>query len=830
VNTADSPAPTGTLPATPYIPVNPAPAWRAFSARHLPWCLAFGVLGIFVLGKFLITTQHVLSHQTTDTFAQLVYTYKLGFDGLRNGDLVLWNPYNYGGQPFLGQMQSALLYPPNWLVVWLPIATALNWLIFGHQWLLALGMYGWGVSRGMKPVAAFLAGALVMFSAPFMLHIYSGHIPHLCCMAWAPFIFWGIDSWFAKRNYRWLLFIAAAAAMQIYAGHPQYFYYTAIVAGVYTLIFQRGVTDKPRALLGLLAVYPIALLFAAAQFIPGLGAASESVRGGGTSHEFASMFAFPPENIVTLVAPWLFGNMMNAPWPFENIATAPYWGRCYLWEMSLFFGAGGLMLAINGFTVQERARRWQYAILFAVVALLALGARTPLYDVLYHALPGFSMFRGTSKFGFFLVLFLVLLAGHGFNGLLEGGKTPGWLRAGALALGAGLLLGGLCLHAGWLAGGWEAVIRGLVGFGQKAGESYLVSGYFNDPAHLASAVKVSAWALVFAGFWLLACGSLLCAAPGRPRAVWGLAACAVLEVMMVAGQSVASFPLSATRYPEFKDFLAKNPGDYRTLNLINPESAIELKSEGVWGYDPFVLRRYAEFVAFSQNKSPDRASQNMQFTQNTPLLALLRARLAFVPGENGTVRVQPLQDPLPRFYVVANHRVLKGRDEIFAEMAKPGFNPRNEVLLEETPILAPDPGAGQYSIRLLNRSTDHWTLEVSTQFSAFLVMTDAYSKDWRVRSLPDPTNPTLSSSVQVSYELLPAYHALRAIPLAPGLHRIRIEYSPAGFGLGVRLTLVSLIAACLFLFVPCFRAVTVRLTVVREKPVAVNRNRKARTA
>ncbi len=817
MNTADSLASTA-----PHTPVKPLTAWQNLPTRHLPWCLAFGLLGVFVLGKFLITTQLVLSHQTTDIFAQLVYTYRLGFDGLRNGDLVLWNPYNYGGQPFLGQMQSALLYPPNWLVMWLPIATALNWLVFGHQWLLALGMYGWGVSRGMKPPAAFLAGALMMFGAPFMLHVYSGHLPNLCSLAWVPFIFWGIDSWLAKRNYRWLLFAAAAAAMQIYAGHPQYFYYTAIVAGAYTLIFQRGVADKPRALLGLLAVYPLALLFAAAQFLPGLGATSESVRSGGATYEFASMFAFPPENIVTLVAPWLFGNMMNASWPFDGIA-APYWGRCYLWEMSLFFGTGGLVLALNGLSVQTRARRWQHAILFGVVALLALGARTPLYDVLYHALPGFNMFRGTSKFGFFLVLFLVLLAGHGFNDLLENRRVPGWLRTGALALGAALLLAGVLMQAGVLAGAWEPVVRGLVEFGRKAGESYLVSGYFNDPGHVASAVGVSAWSLVFAGFWLLACGGLLCALRRDARVAWAVAACAVLEVMVVAGQSVASFKLEATRYPEFKDFLAKNPGDYRTLNLINPASAIELKSEGVWGYDPFVLKRYAEFVAFTQNLSPDRASQNVQFTQNTPLLALLRARLAFVPGDNGTVRVQPLQDPLPRFFVVASHRVLKGRDEIFAEMTKPGFNPRSEVLLEQEPVLAPDPGAGQYSIRLLNMSTDHWTLEVSTQYSAFLVMTDAYSKDWRVRSLPD--------SVQVSYELLPAYHAFRAIPLAPGTHRIRIEYSPSGFGLGVKLTLASLAAAGLFLFVPCFRDVAARITAVRERPAVDDRkNKKARAA
>lgn len=755
---------------------------RPFMRRHFLWCAALGLLSVCMFGKYLVSGTQVLSSPGTDSFAYYIYAYQLAFNGLTGGDLVLWNPYNYGGQPFLGQMQSALFYPPNWLVMWLPVATALNWLVFGHQWLLGLGVYGWASSRGLRPAAAFLSAALMMFGAPYMLHAFAGHMSNLASMAWIPFIFWGIDGWLEKRHHRWLLLAAAAAALQIYAGHTQYFYYTAIVAGLYTLVFLRGVAGKPRALLGLLAIYPVALLFAAAQFLPGLSAAAESVRGDGAGYDFASMFAFPPENILTLVAPWFFGNMTDAP----------YWGRCYLWEMSLFFGAGGLALALNGLAGERR--RWRFLVLLAAIALLALGARTPLYHVLYHALPGFSMFRGTSKFVFFLVLFLVLLAGRGLDRLLAGEKAPRWLWAGALALGAFAILAGALPSAG----AWESLAQDLARLGRKTGEHYLNPAFFETPGWGAKLAAAGGWSLALGGGWLLAAGALLLAAQKQSRLAWAAGALALAEVLLVARQSVASFPAAAAGYPAVKDFLAQNPGDYRTLNMLNASSAIELKSEGIWGYDPFVLKRYAEFVHYANGLSPDRASQNVrEWKWQVPsMLALLRGRLAFVP-ENNTIRVVPLQDPLSRFYVVANHRVLKNRDAIFDEMSKPGFNPRNEVLLEEQPILAPDPGAGQYSIRLLNTSTDHWTLEVQTQFSAFLVMTDAYSKDWRVRSLPD--------SVQVSYELLPAYYALRAIPLAPGTHRIRIEYSPAGLALGVKLTLASLLAACLFLFVPCFR-------------------------
>ncbi|MDR0901803.1 MAG: hypothetical protein LBM92_03430, partial [Opitutaceae bacterium] len=167
---------------------------RRFLGSHWPWCLAYGVLVLFVFSRYLVTGEHVLSQAGTDAFSYYIYSYKLGLEGLRGADLVFWNPYNYGGQPFFGQMQSALFYPATWLVAPLPLADALNALVCGHQWLLALGMYGWCVSRGMRRPAAFFAGAIMMLGSQYMLHAYAGHVSNLCCMAWIPFIFWGINA------------------------------------------------------------------------------------------------------------------------------------------------------------------------------------------------------------------------------------------------------------------------------------------------------------------------------------------------------------------------------------------------------------------------------------------------------------------------------------------------------------------------------------------------------------------------------------------------------------------------------------------------------------
>ena len=76
-----------------------------------------------------------------------------------------------------------------------------------------------------------------MFSGPYFLHIYAGHLPHLALMPWVPLLFLSIDGCFDDaRNYRWWLLGAFVFAMMLLAGHPQYVYYTGMAAAVYVIL------------------------------------------------------------------------------------------------------------------------------------------------------------------------------------------------------------------------------------------------------------------------------------------------------------------------------------------------------------------------------------------------------------------------------------------------------------------------------------------------------------------------------------------------------------------------------------------------------------------
>lgn len=711
-----------------------------------------------------------MSDRNTDLSAQFLYARAFGFGELARGHLPLWNPYIYGGVPFLGDFQAALFYPPNLIFLALPLATAINWSFAIHLFLLAGAMYFWASTRGLRPGAAFIAGAAATFSGTVLLHIYAGHLSNICSIAWIPLIFAGIDGWLRRRHSGWIMLASAAAALQIYAGHPQYVYFTALIAGLYSLVHLPGTPRLASAILGLVAIYPLAALLSAAQLLPGIAATAEAVRSGGVSYEFASMFSFPPENFLTALSPWILGDMRSVP----------YWGRCYLWEMTVYSGVGMLLLAIFGMgRHQENYGRLRLLILLAGVIILALGAHTPIHKMLYNILPGFSSFRGSSKFITLAALVISLFSGIGMDRLLQRAKVPLALGIGAAALGLAL-----CISASLIS---ESTVKHFAGLIAATNESYLPPTAFEQyPEILSKAKTLASQSLLFSGGLLVFFGAALLAANRWSKVTLALGAAAVAEILVFARGTIASFPLSDFTFKPIAEFLHQNPGDYRTLNLLSPDSGMLLRSENVWGYDPTVLKRYAQLLFASQGLDPATANQNLPFRSNHPILEMLRCRFAFQPKPNGQIDVVNFNQPFPRFALYSKYRVISDPDATLRELKSPFLDLRKEVLLESEPSPKPDPQASKHEISVLDSSSDHWTLSIKTDRPAILVMTDAYSADWQAKGLP--------GSSQLEYKVMPANHAIRAIPLSSGEHRIRIFYSPRGLEAGILITLFTVAA------------------------------------
>ncbi len=723
------------------------------------------VAGLVLVVVLALPPQLLLGAAHTDLVGQFIAWRAFAAESIRAGDFPLWNPHTFGGQPFLGGFQSALLYPPNVGFLFLPLERALNFSVLLHLVVLAAGMAYWVRQRGLGSLPAAVTGVTLALSGVVWPHVYAGHLSNLCTMAWVPWALAGIEAWTRSGRPRGLLLAAAAVALQILAGQVQYVFFFGVAAGVHALVLTA--LEKPsrrRALLAVLLASAGGAVLAAAQLLPGLEAAREGVRQGALDFRFASAFALPPENLVTALVPGFFGD--------AQAGAHPYWGRCYAWEMSVFFGVSGVVCVMAAWG--ERARRRQLALdllVAAALVLLALGRHTPLYQLLYDRVPGFSQFRGMSKFTFPALLFGLQVMAVGLDRGLRGGWPARRLGGGALAAGALGAAGAALLFAR------PAMVETVFAWVREHGSDDLIA----PPTFPEGAAAYSAWALGSSAAVLLALGAIVLCTAKRARWRWLLVALLGGEMIAFAIRHGATTSRAAAMPAEMSAFIAQHPGDYRVLNLTRPNNGFLLGAPDLWGNDPGVLRRYAELMTFTQGGDPARATQNLAFSAIPPLYAMLRCRYAFVPADKG-VSVVDVPNPMPHVALLSDYEVRAERDAILAALMRPDFDPRERVILEHEPVPKPAPGASG-AARVVAAETDALTIEATVDAPAILLVTDLYARGWRARAL--------AGSAQATYEILPANYVLRALPIGVGTHRLRLEYRPATFGPGLTISALA---------------------------------------
>jgi len=745
--------------------------------------LVAGPLGLLVLlllvfgDLALLPATKILSSARTDVPTLFLYWREWGFGQLRAGHLPLWNPHIAGGYPFFGGFQAALLYPLNWHYLFLPVERAINFDIVLHVYLCGVFFYIWALRRQLHPLACFVAAASVMLGGPFFLHVYPGHLSPLAVMAWAPVVLMATDELLQRPTLRWNLIGALAVTMQVLAGYPQYCFYTAVAVALLTFASLFRHRSTPAAILwkspaSIAVMFVGAALLSMVQLLTGLDAARESVRSSGVSFATASTFSFPPENLFTLLSPNFFGDM----------SQFPYWGRGYLWEICLFSGVGCTLLALIGLiSAQGRQRTWANgcALLALALFILALGSNTPLFRFLYNFVPGFNNFRGNAKFIFFAALFGAMLVAIGIDYLL---KAAAVRRRNIIATAvAGVVIAGLASivstsAAQGTSGAWGHLLAAIA----ATQESFHPTGAFYASEFVAAAGSFAASSLWIAAGICVAFTVLLWLQKRSRVPVYLLVALSLSELLWFALTYRPVFDLDEARNIGLHNLRTQFDKSSRYVRFGLDYTA-DSSGYNLGGYDPYILKRYSEFIAWTQGTNPDTAEAYLTINQNHPLYRMLRLRYGITASKDN-VDVRETKDSLPQVLLVPAYRTAQGRDAVFALMKEKNFYPAREVILESQPQIQPGGSSGG-SARVVEATSDSLTIEANTAGPQILLITDGYSRNWRAVALP--------GSSQQEYELLPANYILRAVPLAAGTHRLRIEYAPAAFRWGAWISAVS---------------------------------------
>jgi hypothetical protein len=741
--------------------------------------LIFAALSLLITGTRLFGGEWVFGKTGADITLQFLSWREFGFAEMRHGNFPLWNPYIFGGVPYFAGFQSALLYPPNWVHLLLSPGTAINWTVAIHLFLAGYLMYRWCRSSDVSDTGAILAGTLWMFSGPFYLRVFAGHLSILCLIPWVPLLWEAIDRAFRKSGIGAALLGGFALAMMILAGHPQYVYFAGMVTAVYVLLrlMERSTWEhRLKFLATCIAIVAIGSLISCVQWLSALDANQEFVRSAGLDYTTAASFSLPPENVWTLLVPGLYGSLTLS----DPTTTPPaYFGRAYLWEVSLFMSAAGMILALIGLYVRTfKDRQWRWFVLIALTAALALGAHTPLHRWLYDYLPGFGSFRGVTKFSFLLVMILCRLAADGWQSVRQ---AMSWRIAVSFATGVTLLLFALAAIA------FAGVGKGKNSFWAHHLRDNLEAAvdaqeYYAEPRLLAredfcnAASLTSAKSALIAALLAAAVTGCIIAARWKPMLLPGIVAIATIEMLVFAFQNRALSP-AAREIPEsWKPAIASLSPSARILTPEWPQEdwSMSWRIPNAWGYDPNVQLRYAQLIYASQGLKVEEAKNYIVLrSMPTPIRRMLRIEAILLNHDNPPFIKTP--GALPMASLVPLPFVVKDRDELLKLVTSEQFDPQISVALESTPPFelasSLDPG----EVKTLETGTDFMLLDANVKSPSFLLITQSFSRHWKVKSVLSP---------QVSFEVMPANWALMGIPLKAGRHILRIEYSPTSFVVG----------------------------------------------
>jgi len=683
------------------------------------------------------------------------HTYAL--DLVRHGSLPLWNPLLGMGAPLLANYQSALLYPPNWLLAITVPGWGEGFLVAAHLVFSGVGMVLL-LRRLERGLLGQVVGATAFASSSYLVS-RSGFFSLNATASWLPWLVLAADRAVeASRSHaagRWakgIAVLSAVMAFPLLAGHAQSAGYSLLlsIAWLVWRSAESGLRAAGRSALIWIAAFGLAAGLAAAQLLPTIEYLRVSSRSTGLDEAAALTYSFWPWRTLGLIAPGLFGSP----------AQGDYWGYGNYWEDALYIGVLPLLMAIGaavraGVLGRLAGRTRTFLLVVALSCfVLALGSNTPIYPLLFRRLPLADLFNAPTRINLLTTWALAMLAGFGAD-LWSRPRGPAlyWTRLGTAGAGAAMAVGIL-----------------LTSFPAGLRESF---------------GRATAWA----GLWLLLAGVLTLAWPSRPHPRWlavvGLVVTADLVAAnwglnpatpgsVYAGRSELSQAvgdghrlylasrdervLKFERTHRFDSFqLGLDPRSVREGGLPNTSLLDRVPSAN--NFDPLVPDRYARWIRIVDGATQDGRSAR---------LALMDVGwIASGVGETPPWVEYEAVEGAARVRVVPSAQPADGPESAGRIVSAVAFDPEAQVVLEAPPEVAGQRGGEGAAAVVETGDPGRVVIDVDIPQGGWVVLSDIWYPGW------------VAEVDGLRRDSYPADVAFRAVWAPPGSQRVVWTYRPA---------------------------------------------------
>ncbi|MFP5354769.1 MAG: hypothetical protein ACLGIK_06380 [Gemmatimonadota bacterium] len=425
--------PDAAAPVAPSAAAPPAPrfalGWAALVHAICTLALGFPALA----GKFLVnpySDQYIAGY----SFREFARSHFQQF-----GEIPQWNPYLFGGMPFVDAMHGDTFYPTALLRILLGTDTGMTWGMILHVFLAGFFTFLFLRSLGLSFAAAVIGGVAYQMGGNVAGLVSPGHDGKLFIAALLPLALYLVVRGVRDgRNAAWGP-LALVVGLAVLSPHPQLLQYMLLVTGAFALFLALGMGSEaplPRRagmtrLASSLGAVAVGMVMGAIQFWPVKAYEPFSPRAGGKGWEHAVSYSMPTEEVFNFLVPQFSGILDK------------YWGRNGIHFHSEYIGAAVLVLAGLAFgTWALRSQRrlvgfWLAA--FVISLLWALGGNTPFYSLVYAIVPGTKYFRAPSTMLYVVSFATAVLAAFGAERIVRMENRTRYLLAwggAALAIGA----------------------------------------------------------------------------------------------------------------------------------------------------------------------------------------------------------------------------------------------------------------------------------------------------------------------------------------------------------------------------------------------------------
>ncbi|WP_373070583.1 hypothetical protein [Gemmatimonas sp.] len=783
---------TNMPPPSPRFPL----AWAAVVCFLATMLLAWPALG----GAFLVnpnSDQYIAGYSFREFAAR----------ALRDGQgFPQWNPYQFGGMPYVAAMHGDIFYPTFLLRLLLPTDIAMTWGFVLHTFLAGVFTVGFLRAAGVRVQSAIVGGVAYLLSGAVASYASPGHDGKLFVSALLPAALWALVRGMRDgRRGAWGL-LALIVGLAVLSPHPQLLQYMLLTCGAFALFLalrpwslapesaapaREATSSRPLRRLALaLGAVVLGALMGAIQYLPVQEYVPWSPRAGGKGYDYATSFSFPLEETINMYLPQFSGILEH------------YWGRNGIHFHSEYIGATVLVLALfafgGGLVNRHRSHAWFWLGTLIVSLLWAWGGNTPFYQLVYAVVPGSKFFRAPSTMLYVSAFACSVLAAFGAERVLAGKGTIRY----AIAWGSFALLVAILATSGACTNIAMSILGDARGDLIEANAPNVVAGAWRS--------AVAVLALV---------GLMLAVARGAlkgPVAGWFLAFVVVLDLWSVE-RNYWTFSARADQLYAEDDiirFLKSQPEPARVIAIplgdnMAPHDPFVLGDalmhhgiRGVLGYHGNELGRYQELYGksegFQQIANPNFWSLTNArfFYTNTPGLPFQGAKLAAGPVRNaaGTMTyLYELPGDHPAAWVAP--MIVKLDDATTkATILNPLFDVKRVAIFDTTstiqarPVNSPLPEPVPFGVEVTkyHAGAIDITLGGPAPAGSALIVSENFYPGWT--AVVDGKPATIAR----------ADYTLIGVELPMGAKSVQLRFDSAPYHTGKLLTLLALGAALLW--------------------------------